>query len=63
MIVFSDLLEKLVFTSSKNSKIELIVDYLKHTKDPDRGYAIAAITNGLIFKVLPINFGSRIFPT
>ncbi len=52
MIVFSDLLEKLVFTSSKNSKIELIVDYLKHTKDPDRGYAIAAITNGLIFNNL-----------
>lgn len=47
MKTFSDLLENLLFSPAKNRKIQLIIDYLKTTPDPDRGYAIAAICGDL----------------
>lgn len=47
MRAFADLLEKLVLTPSRNRKIELMVDYMRAAPDPDRGYAIAAITRDL----------------
>ena len=47
MRAFSQLLDDLVYTRSRNTKLELIGDYLKRTPDPDRGYALAALTGTL----------------
>ncbi|MDB5699264.1 MAG: cisplatin damage response ATP-dependent ligase [Alphaproteobacteria bacterium] len=44
---FSQLLDALVYTRSRNAKLKLIVDYLNRTPDPDRGYAMAALTGEL----------------
>ncbi|HMI19063.1 MAG TPA: cisplatin damage response ATP-dependent DNA ligase [Sphingomonas sp.] len=44
---FSQLLDGLVYTRSRNAKLKLIADYLRETPDPDRGWAMAALTGGL----------------
>jgi DNA ligase 1 len=44
---FSQLLDGVVYTRSRNAKLKLIGDYLKRTPDPDRGYAMAALTGEL----------------
>ncbi len=47
MRAFSQLLDDLVYTRSRNTKLKLIGDYLKATPDPDRGIALAALTGSL----------------
>jgi DNA ligase-1 len=47
MRAFSQLLDDLVYTRSRNTKLRLIGDYLKETPDPDRGIALAALTGSL----------------
>jgi DNA ligase-1 len=47
MRAFSQLLDGLVYTRSRNAKLKLIGDYLKRTPDPDRGYAMAVLTGEL----------------
>jgi DNA ligase 1 len=47
MRAFSQLLDDLVYTRSRNTKLKLIGDYLKKTPDPDRGYGLAALTGAL----------------
>ena len=47
---FADLLEKLILTPSRNAKIDALVGYFRDTPDPDRGYALAAITRELTLK-------------
>ncbi|MGB3166283.1 MAG: cisplatin damage response ATP-dependent DNA ligase, partial [Alteraurantiacibacter sp.] len=42
----------LVYTRSRNEKLRLIAEYLRATPDPDRGWALAALTNGLDFKAV-----------
>ncbi|MFW5634957.1 MAG: cisplatin damage response ATP-dependent DNA ligase, partial [Erythrobacter sp.] len=49
MKVFSTLLDTLVYTTSRNRKLALIADYLRATPDPDRGWALAALTGELDF--------------
>ncbi|PZU07492.1 cisplatin damage response ATP-dependent DNA ligase [Sphingomonas sp.] len=44
---FSRLLDGLVYTRSRNAKLKLIADYLRATPDPDRGWAMAALTGTL----------------
>ncbi|WP_157220067.1 cisplatin damage response ATP-dependent DNA ligase [Flavisphingomonas formosensis] len=44
---FSQLLDGLVYTRSRNAKLKLIADYLRRTPDPDRGWAMAALTGSL----------------
>jgi DNA ligase-1 len=46
---FALLLDALVYTSSRNAKLKLIADYLRATPDPDRGWALAALSDGLDF--------------
>ena len=46
---FADLLDTLVYTNSRNRKLALIADYLRRTPDPDRGWALAALTGELDF--------------
>ena len=43
MRAFSQLLDDLVYTRSRNTKLKLIGDYLKETPDPDRGIGLAAL--------------------
>jgi len=47
MRAFSQLLDDLVYTRSRLTKLRLIGDYLKDTPDPDRGLALAALTGTL----------------
>jgi len=49
MEAFTALLDALVHTRSRNAKLKLIADYLRATPDPDRGWALAALTDGLDF--------------
>jgi hypothetical protein len=46
---FAALLDSLVYTRSRNAKLKLLADYLRDTPDPDRGWALAALTDGLDF--------------
>ena len=47
MKAFAHLLERLAFTPARNAKLRLLRHYLEQTPDPDRGYALAALTGGL----------------
>src|SRR3982750_1428396 len=47
MRAFSQLLDDLTYTRSRNTKLKLIGNYLKETADPDRGYGLAALTGTL----------------
>ncbi|MFO6446698.1 cisplatin damage response ATP-dependent DNA ligase [Erythrobacter sp. NE805] len=49
MEAFAALLDALVYTTSRNRKLALIAAYLREAPDPDRGWALAALTDGLDF--------------
>ena len=49
MRAFAVLLDRLSFTASRNAKLRLIRDHLADAPDPDRGWALAALTGGLSF--------------
>lgn len=46
---FAALLDGLLLTTSRNGKLALIADYLRTTADPDRGWALAALTGAVNF--------------
>ena len=47
MHAFSELMHRLAFTSSRNAKLDLMAAYFTSAPDPDRGIALAAMTDGL----------------
>ena len=47
---FAELLDRLAYEPGRNNKIRLLVGYFRETEDPDRGYALAALTGALSFK-------------
>src|SRR3954471_568862 len=47
---FAELLDRLAYEPGRNNKLRLITAYLRDTADPDRGYALAALTGALSFK-------------
>ena len=49
MRAFAALLDRLSFTASRNAKLRLIRDHLADAPDPDRGWALAALTGALSF--------------
>ena len=49
MRAFAELLDRLSLTASRNAKLVLLRDYLASTPDPDRGWALAALTGELTF--------------
>jgi len=49
MRAFAELLDRLSLTASRNAKLVLLRDYLRVTPDPDRGWALAALTGDLTF--------------
>lgn len=50
---FANLLDCLTTTPSRNGKLALLAEYFSSAPDPDRGYALAALTDGL-FPRLPL---------
>jgi DNA ligase 1 len=49
MKAFAALLDRLVYTPGRNAKLRLMVGYFRSVPDPDRGWALAALTDGLPF--------------
>ena len=49
MNCFAELLDRLAYEPSRNNKLRLMVDYFRTEADPDRGYALAAMTGELSF--------------
>lgn len=47
MQAFAALIDGLVYTRSRDTKVRLIADYLRVTPDPDRGWALAALAGTL----------------
>jgi DNA ligase-1 len=47
---FAALLDRLAYEPGRNAKLRLLGDYFRTTPDPDRGYALAAITGALSFR-------------
>ena len=47
---FAELLDRLAYEPGRNNKLRLITNYFRATEDPDRGYALAALTGALSFK-------------
>lgn len=44
---FAELLDRLILTPSRNGKLRLMEDYFRETPDPERGWAVAAITRDI----------------
>ncbi|MGE0036094.1 MAG: cisplatin damage response ATP-dependent DNA ligase [Xanthobacteraceae bacterium] len=47
---FADLLDRLAYEPGRNNKLRLITDYFRSTGDPERGFALAALTGALSFR-------------
>jgi DNA ligase-1 len=50
MKAFAALLDRLAYEPARNAKLRLLADYFRATPDPDRGYALAALTGALSFR-------------
>ena len=50
MNCFAELLNRLGYEPSRNAKLRLMSDYLRSSRDPERGWALAALTGALTFK-------------
>ena len=46
---FAALLDALLFTPSRNGKLRLMQEYFATARDPERGWALAALTGELVF--------------
>jgi len=46
---FAELLDRLAYEPSRNNKLRLMADYFRSTGDPERGWALAALTGSLSF--------------
>jgi len=47
---FAALLDRLAYEPGRNAKLRLLADYFRSAPDPDRGYALAAMTGALSFR-------------
>jgi DNA ligase-1 len=46
---FAELLDRLTYEPARNAKLRLMTDYFRSTCDPERGWALAALTGALSF--------------
>src|ERR1700692_2950501 len=46
---FAKLFDRLAYEPARNNKLRLITDYFRSTPDPERGWALAALTGALSF--------------
>lgn len=60
MKAFAELLDRLSLTASRHAKLRLIRDHMASVPDPDRGWALAALTGGLTFKEAKANTIRRV---
>ena len=47
---FAHLLDRLAYEPGRNNKLRLIIAYFREVPDPDRGWALAALTGALSFR-------------
>lgn len=47
---FAHLLDRLAYEPGRNNKLRLITNYFREVPDPDRGWALAALTGALSFR-------------
>jgi DNA ligase 1 len=47
---FAELLDRLAFQPQRNMKLRVMTDYMTHVPDPERGWALAALTGSLSFQ-------------
>src|SRR6266496_3792291 len=47
---FAQLLDRLAFEHGRNAKLRLMTEYFRTTPDPERGFALAALTGALTFQ-------------
>ena len=47
---FAELLDRLAYEPGRNNKLRLMTDYFRATGDPERGWALAALTGALTFR-------------
>ncbi|WP_315813336.1 ATP-dependent DNA ligase [Bradyrhizobium sp. SZCCHNR2028] len=47
---FAELLDRLAYEPGRNNKLRLLTSYFREVEDPDRGYALGALTGALSFK-------------
>src|SRR4029079_4758487 len=46
---FAELLDRLTYEQGRNNKLRLMTDYFRSTADPERGWAVSALTGVLNF--------------
>jgi ATP-dependent DNA ligase len=46
---FAELLDRLAYEPARNAKLRLMTEYFRSTADPERGWALAALTGALSF--------------
>ena len=46
---FAELLDRLAYEPARNNKLRLLTEYFRSTGDPERGWALAALTGALSF--------------
>ncbi|HJT07975.1 MAG TPA: ATP-dependent DNA ligase, partial [Stellaceae bacterium] len=47
---FAELLDRLAYEPARNAKLRLMTEYFHSTEDPERGWALAALTGALSFQ-------------
>src|SRR5262250_1419229 len=47
---FAELLDRLAYEPARNNKLRLMTEYFRSTGDPERGWALAALTGALSFQ-------------
>src|SRR6201986_968052 len=46
---FAELMNRLAYEAARNAKLRLLTDYFRSPADPERGWALAALTGALSF--------------
>ncbi len=57
---FAALLERLIYTPSRNRKLDILAEYFQNTPDPSRGYALASLTGDLVLTHVKANLMKQI---
>ena len=55
MRLFAPLLDRLTYTPQRNGKLKLLSDYFRNAPAGDRGYALAALTDGVTVNNMVMN--------
>ena len=53
---FAELLDRLAYEHGRNNKLRLMTEYFRNTPDPERGWALAALTGVLGFEAAKPSF-------